>query len=163
MNAKFNFPNSGSNAVTDHQRFEFMQKLAADQRGENPLDLTDWENSFLASFNSSSRPTLWFTAGRRDATDKLWMKLGGEINHPFPTDDVRPRYAGASADGCEAFVRDDGGQRRCNEPAAWVNQKGFRYCNTCLERVQAELKKYSKGKTMTVQPFNHQDTKGTKL
>ena len=95
------------------------------------------DNNLTNSFRASSRPTLWFTEGRRQATERMWLKYGAELNHPFPTDDVRisarPAPAAlpvAARDGCMYFVKDD--SRRlvcCNAPATKENRAGFRYCD----------------------------------
>ena len=132
--------------ITDHQRFEFMMMLAENVRGKNGLVLPDWENRFLASFLQSSRPSLWFTEGRRTATDRIWMRFGPEINHPHPTDRVseRPRMADADPSGCEYLVRLDGRQQRCNEPAEYQELGRLRYCRMHAEAVVKDMKRANK-------------------
>jgi hypothetical protein len=130
--------------ITDAQYQEFMMKLAADQAGKNPLmGLNEFEQSFLASFRQSSRPSLWFTEKRRLVTDKMWRKHGPDINFPHPQDNaecgVRSAELKADADGCEYFIREQP-QRRCNEPAEWcerfAGRKGLRYCTAHKEQVE---------------------------
>jgi hypothetical protein len=124
--------------LTDNARLDFLRKLIA-----SDLMLTEWEDSFVASFESSSRPSLWFTPGRRISTDKMWMKYGPDLSHPFPTDDVtvQPhRIPPAKAGCCEFLVRgEDGLQRPCNEPAVLQRASGFRYCQQCADKVQSDL------------------------
>jgi hypothetical protein len=146
--------------ITDLQRLEFMQKLCDDVRRENGLVLDDWEQQFLASFTSSSRPSLWFTAGRQIYTDRMWMKYGGELKHPFPADDVRPQALPvADAAGCEVFVRDESRRQvRCNAPATQINLKGMRYCDACAERVTKDLKQLNLG-SMILNKIEHRMTK----
>ena len=116
--------------ITDFQLIEFLQKLLADQRGKNPMILTDWEQQFLGSFSATSRQTLWLTNGRRAAVDRMWRKLGPELNFPHPLDTVteRPQIAEADPSGCEYLVRLDGRQQRCNEPATLREPGRLRYC-----------------------------------
>jgi len=123
--------------ITDLERLGFMQKLDVAERADDGIEVDEWEKNFLNSFRHSARPTLWFTHGRRAATDRMWMKLGALIGQPYPTDDVRlssrPAPAAlpvAEPDGCMYFVKDDS-QRlvRCNAPATKENRAGFRYCD----------------------------------
>jgi len=129
--------------ITDHQRFEFMQKLAAAARAANGLLLEDWENRFLTSWLQSSRPTLWFIGERPKYTDRLWMKYGFEIGLPFPlAKSPSTKLADADADACEYLVRDENRQMaRCNAPAAFVNRNNFRYCADHAEQVQKDLRR----------------------
>ena len=122
--------------ITGHQYQQFMDRIVADQRGKNPLILGEWEGNFVASYQRSSRPSLWFTPGRRLAVDRMWMKWGPDLKFPHPLDTVseRPRILEADPAGCEYLVRgDDGRQHHCNEPAAWQGERrgvraGLRYC-----------------------------------
>ena len=131
---KNNIESSGT-LVTDLQRLEFFQKLNEAVKGANGLLLSDWEGNFLASWRLSARPALWFTEGRRKAVDRMWMKLGGEINHPYPSDDAtvkKPAPAAlpvAERGGCMYFVNGENRQlQRCNVPATKENRAGFLYC-----------------------------------
>lgn len=125
--------------ITDLQRLEFLQKLLA-----SDLLLTDWEQQFTGSFRSSSRPSLWFTEGRRTSTDKMWMKYGGELNHPFPTDAIATKIAPADEDCCQCYVRLDGRQQHCNAPAFWQAANGWLYCNEHAEAAQRDFKRMGK-------------------
>ena len=134
--------------ITDLQRMEFVQQLLS-----SDLLLSEWEEQFLASYRMSSRPTLWFTAGRRVSTDKMWMKYGATLNHPYPTDDVRCTARGearvapaalpeAQPNGCMYYVRDENKQLvRCNEPAVRENRAGFIYCLEHAELAQKQVKR----------------------
>lgn len=141
--------------ITDSQYREFLFKLATDQRGKNGLILSEWEQSFLDSFTRSSRPSLWFTEGRRTVTERMWMKLGGELGFPHPLDAIHepPRIQDADPTGCEYLVRgDDGRQRRCNAPAVWQGysrgpRPGLRYC----ESHKVAVERANKG--MIINPF----------
>lgn len=121
--------------ITDHQFLGFLQTLAEDQRGKNPLLLTEWENRFLDSFTRAARPSLWFTPGRREAAEKMWRKLGPELNFPHPDDLVqgpKSKIQNADPDGCEYLVRDEedrGVQHRCNAPATCREPGRLRYCD----------------------------------
>jgi len=129
--------------ITDKQYCEFMRKLAEDQRGKNPLLLGEWENSFLHSFAKSSRPSLWFTEPRRQATDRMWMRWGPELGLPHPLDAVKgpPPITPADPDGCEYLVKDDSGrQQRCNEPAVCREPRRLRYCQAHREQVEKAVK-----------------------
>ena len=122
--------------ITDHQYQGFMDKLSADQRLQNRLNLPEWEVNFLASYQRSSRPALWFTPGRRPVVDKMWMKWGPDLGYPHPLDTINGPTPIAPADpaGCEYLVRgEDGRQQRCNEPAVCresrqMGKLGLRYC-----------------------------------
>lgn len=143
-----------------------MDKLMAnqwDERGNEKPDgliLSEWEGNFLASYRQSSRPSLWFTPGRRPCVDKMWMKLGGELNFPHPLDTVteRPRIAEADATGCEYLVKGETGlQQRCNEPAAWQGERrgprpGLRYCQNHKDALQRSFDKTIKA--MIFNPFS---------
>jgi len=143
---------------TDLQLLGFMQALAANVRGKNGVLLTDWESKFLASFLHSSRPSLWFTSGRRGPTELMWKRYGGEINHPHPTDCVSATNREtdqASPDGCEFWMKTDGLsgslQRRCNETAEMVGRRGLRYCRMHADEVIKNMKRA--GKSIELRPF----------
>ena len=129
--------------ITDLQRLEFMQALHAATRAKNGLLLPEWESHFLASFLQSSRPALWFTPGRRAATDRIWMRYGPEIGrlHPLDTVSERPALAAADPNGCEYLVREDGRTRRCNEAAAFRDPGRLRYCQPHAEAASADCKR----------------------
>jgi hypothetical protein len=127
---------------TDLDRMKFLGLLLANQRDErNGLILGEWEQNFLNSYAMAERQTLWFTDGRRQAVDRMWQKFGGEkeINFPHPLDTVAVPEVKADVDGCQFFVRVDGRQQPCNEPAEWENRSGFRYCAPHNEQVQKDL------------------------
>ena len=128
--------------ITDLQYYKFLQKLLADQRGKNPLTLTEWEAQFTGSFSAASRQTLWLTEGRRQAVDRMWRKLGPELQFPHPLDTVheRPKLAPADPSGCEYIVK-DGLQRRCNEPAEFQEPGRLRYCKMHAEAVELAMKR----------------------
>lgn len=134
----------GDSSTADLKRLQFMQCLVADQRKENGMLLTEFEQSFLASFSNSSRPSLWFTPGRRPIVDQMWARYGGDINHPHPNDLVqnasRPAIADADPDGCQYLVKDEGQQRRCNEPATCREPGRLRYCAAHGEHVKRVCK-----------------------
>ncbi len=111
-------------AITDLDRAKFMELLLESARGEHGVLPTDWESAFLASYTHTQQYWRWFTPGRRQGTDNLWRKYGPEINHPFPgaaaVTAKQPFAIAAVAGGCEFFVKLDGRQQRCNEPAVYV-------------------------------------------
>ena len=127
---------SNENPITDYQLLNFLQALLG-----SDLILDEWETRFTASFRASSRPSLWFTFGRRASTIKMWMKYGALLNHPFPTDEVKPAgLPRAEADACEYFVKDENRQMaRCNAPATRENRAGFRYCAEHADLAQKEV------------------------
>lgn len=128
--------------LTDYQYGQFMDRLAEDQRGKNPLVLGEWENNFLASYRQSARPSLWFTLLRRKAAERMWMKWGGELGLPHPDDNVS-EFAKIEADpnGCEFLVTgEDRRQRRCNEPAVCREPRRLRYCQAHREQVERAVK-----------------------
>ena len=131
--------------ITDYQRVEFLNRLAVDVRCKNGIILPEWENNFLTSFINF--PVVhFFTDGRRSATDRMWMRYGPEINWPHPADRVteRPRLAAADPTGCEYLVREDGRQRRCNEPATCQEPGRLRYFQMHAEAVQRDMKRAGK-------------------
>lgn len=141
--------------ITDPQFNEFLRRLVADQRSQNPLMLSEWEGRFLDSFQRSSRPSLWFTEARRQATDRMWMKHGRELKFPHPLDTVasRPQMQDADPTGCQYLVKDDAGrQQRCNEPATCQEYRRLRYCDMHREAVERAMKRM--GKTICFSPFN---------
>jgi hypothetical protein len=143
--------------ITDLQRLGFVQALL-----NSELMPDEWETRFLASFRSSSRPSLWFTAGRRVSTDKMWMKYSVLLNHPFPTDDVRlssrpapPALPPAEAGGCMYFVKDENRQmQRCNLTATKENRAGFLYCEEHAALALKAVKQ--KGGEMALRIYNPQ-------
>ena len=148
--------------ITDNERGDFMRELIASFRAD-VANLDDFERGFTASFQNSSRPSLWFTPKRRLVADRMWMKWGGILNHPFPTDRVdggSPSTTGGSPvppakDGCcQYLVRgEDGRQHPCNEPAVLRRGNGFRYCDQHAELVRSELKKMRK--TIHLETITH--------
>ena len=150
---------------TDLQLLGFMQALAANVRSKNGVLLTDWESQFLASFLHSSRPSLWFTSGRRGPTDLMWKRYGGEINHPHPSESLDPTASGrpdanglaaqAAPDGCEFWIKADGLsgslQRRCNETAELVGRRGLRYCRMHADEVVKNMRRA--GMSVELRPF----------
>ena len=126
--------------VTNHQRFEFMQKLSADVFGPNGLRLEDWEQRFVSSWRASSRPTLWFIGERPRWTDALWRKYGSEIKFPFPLSLSRQTTPAADKDCCMFLVRDDDRRLKpCNEPATKYGRNGFLYCDSHGEQAQKSI------------------------
>ena len=125
-----------------------MQRLAADVRKANGILLPEWESNFLASFRQSSRPSLWFTEGRRKITDRMWMRFGPDIGLPHPLDTVSAtrRIPDADPDGCQYQVRPDGGgaQVPCNEPAEYREPGKLRYCKLHAEAVELAVKRAGK-------------------
>ena len=139
--------------ITNQQFIHFLEKLHASTRAENGVLLTEWENKFLASWLNRCRQSPgWFTTGRREAVNKMWMNYGGEINWPHPMDNVTAvKIPDADADGCEFYVKLDGVQQHCNAPAAFVNRNKFRYCAEHAEQVQKDLTR--RGGHMELRPF----------
>jgi len=136
-------------SITDLQRLEFLNKLS-----KSDLLLSEWEKGFVASFRMATRPTLWFTAGRRESVDKMRMLYGSEpeIAMPFPLAEPSPvNHTEADPAGCMYLTREDGRQFPCNEPAALQRKNGFRYCQACGEAVQTALKR--RGEVMHLYPF----------
>jgi hypothetical protein len=135
-------------SISDLNRVEFMQALARASQAKDGLLLDDWERCFLGSFLNSSRPSLWFTQGRRVSTDRLRMKYGQEpeIKMPFPLAKGAPvKLPDAAPDGCMFLVRDESGrQTPCNEPAKWVLKDGFRYCDCHHDEVIVSMKRLGK-------------------
>ena len=147
--------------ITDQQRCEFLDKLAVSARAADGVLLTNWESEFLASYIRQPQPAFFSpggapSQGRRDSVNRMWMKYGGEIGLPHPLDRVSEAtpIAPADADGCEYIVRDEGRQRRCNEPAAYQRPNGFRYCENHAEAVKADVKR--RGIKMTLIPFRQE-------
>lgn len=154
--------------TTDHQYQGFMDALALDQRGKNALNLPEWEVNFLAGYQRSGRPSLWFTPGRRPVVDRMWMKWGPDLGLPHPIDTVseRPTIEPADTGGCEHLVKgEDGRQSRCNEPAICresrqMGTKGLRYCEMHAAAVERTCPKIV---LIKLQPENlQQETKATK-
>lgn len=137
---------SATPTITDALRAEFLQKLAEDARGSNGIALTEWEGEFLASWVRTPPRCMWFTEGRRKAVDRMWAKLGPELNHPHPADRVSEgvRMDDADPNGCEYLVRDEGRQRRCNEPAVLMGRRGLRYCQTHADEVVKAMRRAGK-------------------
>lgn len=127
--------------VTDNDRLYFMLALCEQTRAKNGLMFSDWEQQFISSFRGASRKILWFTAGRRDAVDKLRMKYGGEpeIAMPWPTEETslaeRNRVPKPAPAGKCGYIKRDEDRRqvRCNEPAAFRAASGLQYCRACAE------------------------------
>lgn len=128
-----------SKEITDYDRLKFMGKLAT-----SDLNLSDWEQSFIASFRSSSRPSLWFTAPRRRAVDRLRMQYGSlpEINMAMPDPESKPRSIPDGDPGCCQFmVRNESGRQvPCNEPATSKTNSGFRYCDIHADQAVKSFK-----------------------
>ena len=130
--------------ITDPMFIHFLERLHTSTRAKNGVLLTEWESAFLASWvNRCKQSPGWFTTGRRVALNKMWMRYGPEINWPHPMDRVSEAapIAEASADGCEYLVREDGRQRRCNEPATCREPGKLRYCATHGQAVQQDCKR----------------------
>lgn len=134
--------------ITDIQRVEFLDKLVADSRRTHGVMLTEWENDFSASFIRF--PNVKFFApggvpsqGRRDSVNRMWMRYGPEINWPHPMDRVSEAAPIAPADpaGCEYLVREEGRQRRCNDPATCREPGRLRYCALHGEAVAKDCKR----------------------
>lgn len=155
---------SNQTEITDVARLDFLRLLAATIRDPKGLAVSEWEQHFLASWRQSSRPSLWFTPGRRSAVDRMWMKYGGEkeINLPHPSDRVNETAAQdkADPDGCEYYVRLEGLQRRCNDPAEFVNTRDFRYCRAHAEEVQQNGKR--RGAAIVLRRYTPKQTEGAK-
>ena len=136
--------------ITDYDRQLFLEKLL-----KSDLILDEWEARFASSYQASSRPGLWFTAGRRQAVDRMRNKYGleKEINMPLPLAPSTPRLpAAADATGCMYLVMgDDRRQRSCNEPAVLMRRNGFRYCQNCADVAQTLVKRT--GGKMELLPF----------
>ncbi|MDR3458002.1 MAG: hypothetical protein P4N60_11190 [Verrucomicrobiae bacterium] len=133
----------GDSSTADFKRLQFFQALFKDQRGANPVLLTDFERGFFASWCNSSRPSLWFTPGRRPIVDQMWARYGGEINHPHPNDLVteRPKIADADPGCCMYIVKDESRQQhRCNDPATCREPGGLDYCAAHGEHVKRAVK-----------------------
>ena len=134
--------------ITDQQRCEFLDKLAVSARAADGVLLTNWESEFLASYIRQPQPAFFSpggapSQGRRDSVNRMWMKYGGEIGLPHPLDRVSEAtpIAPADADGCEYIVRDEGRQRRCNEPATCREPGKLRYCAAHGEAVVKDCKR----------------------
>ena len=129
--------------ISNPQALEFMNRLVADQRGKNSLNLTEWEERFLSGFSQAYRGWAWFTEGRIKSVDRIWRRYGPEMNFPHPLDTVheRPKMAPADSGGCEYLVRDEGRQRRCNDPATCREPGRLRYCEVHGRAVEQECKR----------------------
>ena len=129
--------------ISNEKLIEFMNLLIKDQEGKNPLNLTAWEQEFLASYKNAWRHWQWMTDGRAASTDRLWRRYGAEIGHPHPLDTVteRPKMADADPEGCEYIVKEDGRQRRCNDPAEVREPGRLRYCHLHGEAVEQAMKR----------------------
>ena len=129
-----------TSAITDAERAAFLRKL-----DNSDLNVSDWESSFLGSFMGAA--SFFWTDARRVAVDKMRMKYGSEpeIKMPFPLAETSSvKLADADPTGCEFMVRLDGRQQRCNDPAEFRRQNGFRYCSAHADAVQRDLKRQGK-------------------
>jgi len=153
----------GDSSTADYKRLQFFQALFNDQRGANPVILNDWERGFFASWCGASMQSTWFTPNRRPKVDEMWARYGSDINHPHPNDLVqatsRPAIADADPDGCQYLVKEDGGQKRCNEPATHQEARaggrpGLRYCGCHAEHVQRTCKGIALVKFNPATPVN---------
>ncbi len=138
-----------TNSITDYERQLFLEKLHGSQ-----LILSEWEQRFISGYWGAARRGLWFTPGRRESADKMRMKYGAEpdIAMPFPLAESTPsQIAPADAGCCEFIMRDEGRQRRCNDPAEYQRQSGFRYCENHADEVKADVKR--RGIKMTLFPY----------
>ena len=149
--------------ITDPQFNEFLVKLHASTRAKNGVLLTEWESAFLAGWLAANVGSRWLTSGRREAVNKMWMRYGGEINHPHPMDQVREsaQIAPADPDGCESLLREDGRQQRCNAPATCREPGRLRYCATHGQQVQQDCKRA--GIKFCLVNFSHRDTENTEV
>jgi hypothetical protein len=134
--------------INDAHLTEFMDKLAADQRGKNALNLNEWESNFLATYTHLPTNGFIFTPGRRQAIDRMWRKYGEELGHRHPLEAVteRQELPQAEADGCQYIVREDSRQQPCNLPADYQEPGRLRYCKMHGEAVVKALAR--KGKTL---------------
>lgn len=137
--------------ITDAQRVEFMNKLVASVRSPKGVLLSEWENEFVASFIRFPHTGFFIhfggpSIGRQQAVDRMWMRYGGEVNHPHPMDSVpeRPTIPNADPAGCQYIIRDDGRQRRCNEPATCQDPGQLRYCQMHGEAVVKAMKQMNR-------------------
>ena len=81
-----------TDAISDLARLNFLRAL--DRSG---LPLSAWEQGFLADFRHSSRPSLWFTHRRRQATDRLRHAYGDFVGGPLqPNIPSTPQRAATS-------------------------------------------------------------------
>jgi hypothetical protein len=137
-------------SITDQQRHEFLFKL-----GKSDLLLTEWEDRFVKSFFAGPGTTRWFTDGRRQSTDKMWMKYGAELKMPFPVAaraDARPtKIPDADPNGCQFLIYDGGRPNPCNEPATKMRRNGFGYCDSHAEQVRRDCQR--RGKTIELFDF----------
>lgn len=125
----------------DFERGKFLEKLDA-----SDLMLSEWEQSFVTGYMTTGRRSLWFTAGRRAAADKMRMKFGHEpeINMPLIAP-ARAPIPEAVPGGCEFLKFDDSRRQvRCNAPAVWQRRTGFRLCDDCAETLRASMKRLKK-------------------
>ena len=137
--------------ITDAERGAFLRKL-----NKSDLIVSPWDSEFIGNFLGCYRDWQFWTDGRRLSADNMRKLYGAEpeIEMPLPlAEHLAVSHPKADADCCMFLKRDDERrQRPCNEPAAWQQRNGFRYCTACLEAVQTDLKKRT-GKTMIVFPL----------
>ncbi|MDR3459592.1 MAG: hypothetical protein P4N60_19355 [Verrucomicrobiae bacterium] len=133
--------------ITNEQCYLFMLKLETDQRSKNSMNLDEFETGFLASWVEAGQPTRWFSPGRIIVINRMWMRYGAELNFPHPDDRIteRPSIADADPDGCQYLIKDEGRQRRCNDPAVCRevrqgSRTGLRYCEPHQRAVKQACK-----------------------
>lgn len=129
--------------ISNSLALDFMNRLVADQRGKNSLNLTQWEEQFVASFSQAYRSWSWFTEGRVKSVDRIWRRYGAELNFPHPLDTVveRPKLPDAEPGCCQYILRDAGRQTRCNEPATCREPGRLLYCADHGRAVQQDCQR----------------------
>ena len=75
-------------AINDLTRLNFLQAL-----GRSGRPLSAWERGFLADFRQSSRPSLWFTDRRREATDRMRRAYSDFASSALLSATLAPRYS----------------------------------------------------------------------
>jgi hypothetical protein len=129
--------------INDQHLCEFLNALAVNVKRDDGVLLTEWEKSFLGSYVGLPTGAFHFTPARRQAVDRMWRKYGPDLELPHPLDRVseRPKIAEADPTGCQFLMREDGRQRRCNDPAEFVEPGRLRYCRQHGEQATADCKR----------------------
>lgn len=129
--------------INDQQFCEFLNALAVNVKRDDGVLLSEWEQLFLGNYIGLPTGAFHFTPARRQAVDRMWRKYGADLELPHPLDLVseRPKMAEADPTGCQYLVREDGRQRRCNEPAEFIEFGRLRYCQPHAEAATKECER----------------------
>ena len=95
--------------TTELELYGFLAALLKDQRSDNPLQLSAWQNKFLSDYSYAQRQSIWLTDGRRKSVDNMWRRYGPDLKHPHPADAVLVKPDGympfKNLQNCPCFTR----------------------------------------------------------